>query len=115
MIVWITGAPGTGKRSLAAKLSRVMRRATVLDGDDVREWLTPDCGFSEPGRLAHARRVWRVAKLVSDVGGTAIVALVAQPPYVVDLLIHADSEPKTPLWSGTSYKPPIHPDVVVKT
>ena len=115
MIVWITGAPGTGKTTTAQRLAKTLPRSCVLDGDEVRQWLTPDCGFSAEDRRRHAERVWRVASMLSEAGGTAIVALVAHPPSPVDLLIWVDGPARTPLWSGTTYTPPERPDLVVRT
>ena len=115
MILWITGAPGVGKTTLAARLAKRYDHAIILDGDDVRQWLTPDCGFSPEDRLKHARRVWEVARRVSEAGGTALVALVAHPPAPVDRLIWVDGPARRPLWQGTTYTPPEHPDEVVRT
>ena len=114
MIVWITGAPGTGKTTLAHERAKGDDRAVILDGDDVRQWLTPDCGFSPEDRLKHAHRVWEVARRISEAGGTAIVALVAHPPAPVDRLIWVDRPACRPLWPGTTYTPPEHPDEVVR-
>jgi len=113
MIIWITGAPGAGKSTLAKKLA--VEGSVILDGDEVRRWLTPDCGFSDEDRLKHATRVLHVARLVSEVGGTAIVCLVAHPPGGVDKLIWVDGPNRRPLWEGTTYMPPENPNEVVNT
>jgi energy-coupling factor transporter ATP-binding protein EcfA2 len=111
MIVWITGAPGAGKSTLAEKFKVLMPDAVILDGDEVRKWLTPDCGFSVEGRRKHAQRIMGVARLVKD----AIVAVVAHPPEPVDLLVLVEGHARRPLWDGTTYTPPAEPDVVVRT
>jgi broad-specificity NMP kinase len=111
MIVWITGAPGAGKSVLAAKFKDLLPDAVILDGDEVRKWLTPDCGFSDQDRRKHAERVLRVARLVKN----AIVAVVAHPPEPVDLLVLVEGPNRRPLWEGTTYVRPEHPDIVVRT
>jgi len=83
----------------------------ILDGDEVRQWLTPDCDFSEEGRRKHAERVYRAAKMLPD----AIVAVVAHPPGPVDCLIWVDGPNRKPLWEGTAYVPPENPDITVRT
>ncbi len=55
-----------------------------------------------------------VAQRVSEVGGVAIVALVAHPPRAVDQLILVEGPSRTPLWEGTTYTPPENPDVIVR-
>ena len=110
MIVWVTGAPGSGKTTYAKTLG-----GTLLDGDEVRKWLTPDCGFSPEDRLKHARRVHQVATLISSAGGTAVVALVAHPPWTVHTLVWIDGPNRRHMWKNTTYEPPEHPDVVINT
>ena len=119
MIIWLTGAPGAGKTTIARALALAVGSAAILDGDDVRTWLTPDCDYSTEGRLRHAWRVWNVARLINRVGGTAIVALMAHPPltvdFPVDLLVWVDGPPRKPLWPGTTYQPPSHFDLRLDT
>ena len=114
MVIWITGAPGAGKTTVAQRLAKTHARSIILDGDVLRQWLTPDCGFSSEDRLKHARRVWEVARRISEAGGIAIVALVAHPPAPVDHLIWVDGPARRPLWPGTTYIPPEHPNEIVR-
>ena len=114
-IIWITGGPGAGKTTLAHRLADLFLNATILDGDEVRVWLTPDCTFTTEDRLKHSVRVLKVARLISDIGGTAIVALIAHPPAKVDTLIYVDGPNRKPLWEGTAYIKPEKPDLVVST
>lgn len=112
MIVWITGAPGAGKTHTAKEFAKMFDGCVFLDGDDVRKWLTPDLGFTPEDRKANAQRVYDVAELVD---GPVIVSLIAHPPGPVDLLVWVDGPNRRPLWEGTTYIPPEHPDVVVST
>ena len=77
MVIWLTGLPGAGKTTLAVGLADRLTQAVILDGDQVRTWLTPDCDFSREGRRRHVLRVGRVASLIERVGGVPIVALVS--------------------------------------
>lgn len=82
--VWLTGLPSAGKSTLATELAwrarRDSRAVEVLDGDDVRSWLTPDLGFSREDRDANVVRVGRVARLLARNGVLVLVPVIA--PYV---------------------------------
>lgn len=115
MIVWITGAPGAGKTTLAKKLQRVLPHGTMLlDGDEVRKWLTPDCDFSDEGRAKHAKRIYETARRAQS-ARPVIVAVMAHPPGPVNMLIWVDGPARKKLWEGTTYTPPENPDLVVRT
>jgi len=81
--VWLTGLSGAGKTTIcriaADRLLRRGIRAEVLDGDELRNALSPDLGFSREDRMQHARRTAYVAKLLSRNGVVVFVALIS--PY----------------------------------
>jgi adenylyl-sulfate kinase len=81
--LWLTGLPSAGKTTIANELSRRLRglgRTTeVLDGDEVRKWLSADLGFDRASRDAQAARVSSLAKFLVDQGGIPIVSLIS--PY----------------------------------
>jgi bifunctional enzyme CysN/CysC len=80
-VVWLTGIPGSGKSTIADALDRVLhlqgKHSYVLDGDNLRNGLNSDLGFSETDRHENARRVGEVAKLLTEAGLIVIVALVS--------------------------------------
>jgi len=82
-VVWLTGLPGAGKSTLARLLESELRGFGLaverLDGDEVRQHLTKDLGFSKEDRLENVRRIVYVAKLLARIGGVVIVAAIA--PY----------------------------------
>lgn len=59
--VWFTGLSGAGKSTLAAGLAELARSAgravQVLDGDELRQRLSPELGFSRADRDTHVLRV----------------------------------------------------------
>jgi bifunctional enzyme CysN/CysC len=71
-IVWFTGLSGAGKSTLAEMLEERLNRAGLhtasLDGDDLRNGLNKDLGFSEQDRAENIRRASEVAKLMVDAG-----------------------------------------------
>jgi bifunctional enzyme CysN/CysC len=80
-IVWFTGLSGAGKSTLALALQRELRRrgrpTSVLDGDDLRNGLNADLGFSPADRSENARRVAEVARLLAENGVVAVTALIS--------------------------------------
>jgi adenylylsulfate kinase-like enzyme len=53
--MWLTGLPGAGKSTIAtlleARLFDAGRHTYILDGDNVRDGLNCDLGFSEEDRI----------------------------------------------------------------
>jgi len=87
-IIWLSGNSGAGKTTLAEGMkvffneeegssSDADRRVVVLDGDEMRETVSRDEGFSPEDRRKHNLRVARLAKLLSEHGFFVIVAVIA--------------------------------------
>jgi bifunctional enzyme CysN/CysC len=85
-VLWLTGLSGSGKSTLAAELHRrlfdIGCQAYVLDGDNIRNGLCANLGFSPEDRAENIRRVGEVAALFSDAGQIAIAAFIS--PYRSD-------------------------------
>jgi len=81
-VVWLTGLPSSGKTTIARRLEEYLRRrgfkVELLDGDDVRKWLSPEAGFSRGDRERHLRRVAYVSKLLAR-NGVAVIASFVSP------------------------------------
>jgi adenylylsulfate kinase len=81
--VWLTGLPSAGKttiaRAVAERLHAQGRRAEVLDGDEVREFLSAGLGFSRADRDTNVQRIGFVAELLASHGVVALVPVIA--PY----------------------------------
>jgi bifunctional enzyme CysN/CysC len=85
-VLWFTGLSGAGKSTLAFLLEEELFKrgyqVYVLDGDNVRDGLNSDLGFSPADRTENIRRVGEVAALFADAGIICISAFIS--PYRAD-------------------------------
>ena len=82
-VLWLTGLPGSGKTTIArlviAELRRRGYKVELLDGDEVRKWLSPEAGFTREDRRRHLIRVAHVARLLARNGVIVVCSFVS--PY----------------------------------
>lgn len=80
-VVWFTGLSGSGKSTLANALEVVLHgegyRSYVLDGDNIRQGLNRDLGFTDADRVENIRRIAEVARLMLDAGLVVITAFIS--------------------------------------
>lgn len=80
-IIWLTGLSGSGKSSLAhaieSRLHDIGCRTFILDGDNLRQGLCNDLGFSLEDRSENIRRVSEVAKLFLEAGTIVLISLIS--------------------------------------
>jgi bifunctional enzyme CysN/CysC len=85
-ILWFTGLPGSGKSTLAVALEQKLFEAGaqtyLLDGDNIRQGLSSDLGFSPEDRAENIRRIGELAALFADAGLVVITAFIS--PYRAD-------------------------------
>ena len=79
--LWLTGLPAAGKTTLAGEIARRLRAmglpVRVLDGDDLRDGLNADLGFSDADREENVRRFAEVARLFLDSGVVVLAAVIS--------------------------------------
>jgi len=78
-VIWMTGLPCSGKTTIVRKLQETIPNLAVLDGDELREWLSPK-DFSKEGRDEHNKKVAHLAKLLLKHKVPVGVSLVS--PYI---------------------------------
>ena len=80
-VVWFTGLSGSGKSTIAnaleCKLYQKGIRTYILDGDNVRQGLCDDLGFTNSDRVENIRRVAEVAKIMVDAGIVVITSFIS--------------------------------------
>jgi len=80
-VIWLTGLSGSGKSTLANALEKELhargKRTYILDGDNIRQGLNKDLGFTEADRVENIRRVAEVARLMLDAGLIVMTAFIS--------------------------------------
>ena len=80
-VIWFTGLSGSGKSTIANALEKELhaqgKRTYILDGDNIRQGLNRDLGFTDADRVENIRRVAEVAKLLLDAGQIVITAFIS--------------------------------------
>lgn len=85
-VFWLTGLSASGKSTIAMRAERILHaqgyRVYVLDGDNLRQGLNADLGFSDSDRSENIRRVGAVAALMADAGVICMTAFIS--PFAAD-------------------------------
>ncbi|MBU8772843.1 adenylyl-sulfate kinase [Cytobacillus oceanisediminis] len=80
-IIWFTGLSGSGKTTIANELEDILHSkgisTFILDGDNIRQGLNNDLGFSQEDRKENIRRIGEVAKLFVDSGIVVLVTFIS--------------------------------------
>jgi bifunctional enzyme CysN/CysC len=80
-VIWFTGLSGSGKSTIANALEKALhaqgKRTYILDGDNIRQGLNRDLGFTDADRVENIRRVAEVAKLMMDAGLIVMTAFIS--------------------------------------
>jgi adenylyl-sulfate kinase len=104
--LWLTGLPRAGKSTIAGLVAgrlraRGVERIELLDGDEVREGLCRDLGFSREDRTENIHRIAFVSKLLTRNGVATIVAAIS--PYREDReLAREDIQAFIEIWCKAS-------------
>ncbi|XP_075607603.1 bifunctional 3'-phosphoadenosine 5'-phosphosulfate synthase 1 isoform X1 [Balearica regulorum gibbericeps] len=84
--VWLTGLSGAGKTTVSMALEEYLVCHGIpcytLDGDNIRQGLNKNLGFTPEDREENVRRIAEVAKLFADAGLVCITSFIS--PYTQD-------------------------------
>lgn len=80
-VIWFTGLSGAGKTTLATGLNRFLLRrgffTKMFDGDEIRQGLNKDLGYSIADRIENIRRTAEVSKLFVDHGIVVVCSFIS--------------------------------------
>jgi bifunctional enzyme CysN/CysC len=80
-VIWLTGHSGAGKTTIGRRLESVLHAAgcqtMLLDGDQLRQGLCGDLGFSLADRSENIRRAGEVARLFFESGHIVICCFIS--------------------------------------
>ncbi len=80
-VLWFTGQPAAGKSTMVVRVGERLRERgsalRILDGDDIRQGLCRDLGYSPEDRRENMRRVAEVCRLFSDCGVMVLASFIA--------------------------------------
>lgn len=80
-ILWFTGLSAAGKSTIAhgveKKLFSCGIRSYVLDGDNVRQGINSDLGFSPQDRNENIRRIVEISRLFVDAGLIVLASFIS--------------------------------------
>lgn len=78
--LWFMGRPASGKSTLAKRVETYLREQGVrtenLDGDEIRQSLHPDLGFTREDRATNNRRTAFICKLLNRNGIPVVNAMI---------------------------------------
>lgn len=85
-ILWFTGLSGSGKSTVSVAVEQELflsgHAVYRLDGDNVRQGLNNNLGFTPDDRVENIRRIGEVSKLFVDAGIITLTAFIS--PYRAD-------------------------------
>jgi len=80
-VIWFTGLSGSGKSTVANSLEIYLHekgyRTFILDGDNIRQGISKDLGFTDEDRVENIRRIAEVAKLMLDAGMVVMASFIS--------------------------------------
>ena len=85
-VFWFTGLSGSGKTTYSKYLKNFLLAnniaSAILDGDEIRNGLSDDLGFSDLDRVENNRRVIEIAKILQKNNIIPIVSMITPFEFI---------------------------------
>ena len=78
--IWFYGLSGSGKSFASSVCKEFIPNAFVLDGDDVRKYVSRDLSYSEIDRKVQTKRILGISKIVLQNNMFPIISSVTMQP-----------------------------------
>ncbi len=75
-VIWLTGNSEAGKTTTAYNFKDIIN-CIILDGDEMRDSISLEAGFSKEAREEHNLRVARLAEVLRVQGHLVVIAVIA--------------------------------------
>ena len=62
--LWLFGLSGSGKTYLSKKISKKIKKSFIVDGDEIRKFVSFDLGYKKSDRVKQNKRVLGLAKII---------------------------------------------------
>ena len=80
--IWLYGLSGSGKTYISKKIAKKKKKSFIIDGDEVRKYLSYDLGYNILDRIKQNKRVLALAKIVIKNGYYPIISSVYLDPRI---------------------------------
>ena len=61
--IWLFGLSGSGKTYLSKKIAKQIKNSFLIDGDQIRKWVSFDLGYNIRDRVTSSKRNLGLAKI----------------------------------------------------
>ena len=85
--IWFFGFSGSGKTYISKILKKKIKSSILIDGDNVRKFISNDLGYSKEDRKIQIRRVFGISKLIIESGKFPIISTVYMDKKINNLCI----------------------------
>jgi len=80
--LWLFGLSGSGKTYISKKIAKKIKKPFIIDGDEIRKFISFDLSYKKPDRVKQNKRVIGLAKIVIKNGYYPIISSVYLDPKI---------------------------------
>ena len=91
--IWFYGNAGTGKSIASKFLNKKIKNSILLDGDQIRKYVSFDLGYAIKDREIQIKRVFGICKIVKRSNIFPIASTVYMNPKIKKMLINQNILP----------------------